>query len=371
MTRATLRRAALVLVVAVVVVVLIAYLVFPANRGTTALDRAPGTLVVPDYYDEVFFQGQGFPVARRFVVTGTRDIDGMRVHVLPHFDSGVPYKSTQETQQQVDAINTRYAPQPPWQFRPERRLGHYKCMATSTSMLLDWFRLQQGDTLNSYVSIFDGRTYNGYDPRAIDAAYYEHAEKDPELFRLSDGDHLDPVTEVPVPFSIAGFARLIEEETARAAPRQVGDRHLPLEHTLDLSAVGPLKAVQVLSPAFHWRALLRMYPATDSRRLREALGRYGPLLAGIKIRFSALHGVFRDTRLGDFPIVGPSGHGVVIMGWIEKHERLYFLYRETFGDCDEEQVDCGPSYRLYPVYGFNEAFGFVHAGTAVAAPLVK
>lgn len=161
MTRARLRRIALVFVVAIGVVVLIAYLLFPANRATTALDRAPDTLVVPDYYDEVFFQGQGFPVARRFVVTGTRDVDSMRIHVLPHFDTGVSYKSMQETQQQVDAINARYAPQPPWQFRPERRLGHYKCMATSTSMLLDWFRLQQGDTLSSYVSIFDGRTYNG------------------------------------------------------------------------------------------------------------------------------------------------------------------------------------------------------------------
>ena len=37
-------------------------------------------------------------------------------------------------------------------------------------------------------------------PRVLDAAYYEYAEKDPELFRLSDTDHLDPVTKVPVPF---------------------------------------------------------------------------------------------------------------------------------------------------------------------------
>ncbi|MFN7967607.1 MAG: hypothetical protein U0V87_18180 [Acidobacteriota bacterium] len=366
---ATRVRGALLIAVAVVCgIIALAYLLFPAHRATDALDRAPDTLVVPDYYDELFFQGQGFPVARRFVATGTREIDGMRVHVLPYFDHGVSYKSTQETLEQVNTINARYAPNPPWQFRPDRRLGHYKCMATSTSMLLDWFRLQQGNVLPPYTSIFDGRTYNGYDPRAIDAAYYEHAEKDPELFELSDDDHLDPVTGVPVPFSVAAFAQLVEEETLRGEPRTVRDRHLPLEHTLDLSAVGALHAVRVLSPTFHWRALLKIYPEADSLRLRDALETYGPLLAGIKIRFSALHGVFRDTRLGDFPIVGPSGHGVLIVGWIEKNDRLYFLYRETFGDCDEETVECGPAYRVYPVYGFNEAFGFSHAGHGRGRP---
>lgn len=353
-----LRRAAIVGAAALVGVLLVAHRCFPAYRATAALDRAPETLVVPDYYNEVFFQGQGFPVARRLVVAGTREVDGMRVRVLARFDRDVPYKSTQETAQQVEAINARYAPRPPWRFRPERRLGHYKCMATSASTVLDWLLLERGGTLPEYVSIFDGRRYVGHDPSVIDAAYYQRAERDPDRFPLSDGNRLDPITQVRVPFSIAGFAQLLEDETARGAVRIVRDPHLPIEHSLDLTAVGALAAVRVLEPTLHWRAVLRLYPSAASSRLRDALERFGPLLAGIKIRFSALHGIFRDTRLGDFPIVGPSGHGVVIVGWIEKQGRLYFLYRETFGDCDDEQVDCGPAYRIYPVYGFNEAYAF-------------
>lgn len=345
----------------VAVGILVAYVFFSADRSTAPLDRAPEVLVVPAYYDPVFFQGQGFPVRRRFVVSGTHEHDGATVHVLPDFDNAIDYKNTQETAAQVEAVNARFAPQPPWRFRPERRLGHYRCMATATSLVLDWFALRRGAALPDYVSIFDGRTYHGFDPRAIDEIYFEHADREPETFQLTNDARPDPVTSTPVPYSIAAFARLVEDETARPGRRVVHDRHLPIEHVVELERAGRLVAVPVLRPKLQWRAFFGAYPRKDSERVRRALESYGPLLAGIKIRFSVRHGVFRDTRLGDLPILGPSGHGVVIVGWIEKGDRLFLLYRETFGDCDEEQVDCGPAYRIFPVYGFNEIFAFRRA----------
>jgi hypothetical protein len=56
--------------------------------------------------------------------------------------------------------------------------------------------------------------------------------------------------------------------------------------------------------------------------------------------------------------LGVTGHGVPIVGWIERADRLYFLYRETFGRADEERCDTGPSWRIYPIYGFNAVFSF-------------
>lgn len=357
MKRGAVTRIARLLLAAMLGIVALAYVFFPAERSTTPLDRAPINLIVPDYFDPIYFQGQGFPVAREFVTDGTHQSGELTLHVIPGFASRVAYKSTQETESQVAVVNARFAPTPPWRFRPERRMGHYKCMATATSMVADWFALQRGEPLEEYESILDGRRYLGHDPRPIDAAYYERATRDVEHFPLSGPDHADPVSGVPVPYSIAGFAQLLSEATTQP-PRVVADPHLPLHHSFDLHRAGSLELVPVLQPGLQWRALVRAYPRAASERIRSALEHHGPLLAGIKVRFSALHGLFRDTRLGDFPIVGPSGHGVVIVGWIERDRKLYFLYRETFGNCDEERVDCGPAYRVYPVYGFNEVYAF-------------
>lgn len=340
------------------------YVVFPAHRATEPLDRAPQSLVVPRYFDEVFFQGQGFPVRLELVREGTRVVDGATVRVLRHFADAIDHKNIQETREQVDAVNATYAPRPPWRYRPERRTGHYKCMSTATSIVADWFALERGAALPEYVSHLDGKRYRGFDPEVFDAFYYKAAPSDSALYKLTGESNLDPVSGVRVPYSVAGFATLLGDETSRPGARRVEDDNLPVGYDYDLGAVGPLVPVEVFRGKVFWPAFARAYPRADSERLRRAIEEHGPILAGIKMRFSVAHGVFRDTRLGDLPIPGPSGHGVVIVGWIEKADRLYFLYRETFGACDEEREDCGPAYRIYPIYGFNEAFAFQPAASS-------
>lgn len=359
-----LKRALLAFSLAILAVVGVAYLFFPADRSTALLDRAPDDWQVPAYDDPIFFQGQGFPVRRALLSSGTTTHGRATVFVLPHLLDAIDYKNVQESAEQVAWINATFAPAPPWRFRPERRLGHYKCMSTAASLLLDWFALEHGAQLPTYQSLLDGKQYRGIDPRALDALYYAAATDQPDLFKLTGDDHRDPISAVPVPCSIAAFARLIETTTAQGTAQNVRDAQFPIEHQLDLTGIGALRAHRVLAPTFHWRTLFGQYPRAASERTRQALGVFGPLLAGIKIRFSALHGIFKQTRLGDFPLLGPSGHGVLIVGWVEQDDRLYFLYRETFGGCDEERVDCGPSYRIYPIYGFNEIFAFESTGTA-------
>jgi len=346
--------------------VLAAYLFLPAHRGTDPLDRAPESLVVPGYFDEVFFQGQGFPVRRDLVREGVRVVDGATIKVIRHFPDGIDDKNIQETPEQVEAVNAAYAPQPRWQYHSERRTGHYKCMSTSTSMVADWFALERGAPLPEYVSHLDGKRYRGFDPEVFDALYYREAPRDTGLFKLTDESHLDPVSGVRVPYSVAGFATILGEETSRPGARRVEDDNLPVGYDYDLDPIGPLVPIELFREKVFWPAFVRAYPREASERLRRAVEEHGPVLAGIKMRFSVVHGVFRDTRLGDLPLPGPSGHGVVIVGWIEKADRLYFLYRETFGACDEEREECGPAYRIYPIYGFNEAYAFQPAASSRA-----
>ena len=327
------------------------------GRALAPLDRAPRELIVPAYFDQVFFLGQGFPVHTANVVEGLREIDGGKMFVLPGWVDAIDYKNCQETEEQVRAVNERYRPVPPWRVDEGRRKGHYKCMSVSASLVLDWFAWSQGRDLIEYASVLDGKRYRGFDPKALDALYYARSAADPELYALTDEGHLDPVSQVPVPYSAAGFARIIEEESADPAPRRARDVQLPLDYPYSFESSGALRSVRLIDSEIHWEVAAGVYPREESERLRDALAR-GPLFAGIKARFSALHGIFDATRAGDVPIPGLSGHGIVIVGWIERDERLYFLYRETFGRADEERADAGPAWRIYPVWCFNEVYAF-------------
>lgn len=327
------------------------------ERELAPLDHAPRELVVPGYFDEVFFLGQGFPVHTANVVEGLREIDGARMFVLPGWVDAIDYKNCQETAEQVRAVNERYRPVPPWRTDDGRRKGHYRCLPVSASLVLDWFAWSRGRQLMEYESVLDGKRYRGFDPKALDALYFQRNAADPELYRLTGEGHLDPISQIPVPYSAAAFARIIEEESADPSPRRARDPQLPLDYAYGFDDTGPLRAVRLIDAEIHWEVAAGVYPREESERLRAAL-EHGPLFAGIKARFSALHGIFDDTRAGDVPIPGLTGHGVAIVGWIEYHERLYFLYRETFGRADEERADAGPAWRIYPVWCFNEVFAF-------------
>lgn len=325
---------------------------------TAPLDSAPAAFVVPDYFDEVFFQGQGFPVHSTHVREGRYSIGDAELFVLPYAVDGLDYKNIQETPEQVARVNAELGPDPPWRTDESRRMGHYKCLSVSASLIADWFTLAGGGELGEYVSVLDGRRYRGMDPKALDSLYYERARTEPDVFVLTDEDHLDPISGVRVPYGAVGFARILGEESARPGPRSVRDVQLDREYAYDFTSVGPLRPLRIEGGGLDVRAAASRYPREASERVRAALAEHGPLLAGIRVRFAALHGVFDARRIGDVPLVGVTGHGVVIVGWIERKDRLYFLYRETFGRSDVETAASGPSWRIYPVYGFNEIHAF-------------
>ena len=359
MTPHALRLASLLL--AALAVVSCGHLVLPE---ATSVDRPALAAFprLPGYDDPAWLLGQGQPIPRAALREGRSALaDKGTLFVLPHVLVALPYKNVQETPAWVDEVNRTYAPAPPWRYRPERRLGHYSCMSVSAATVLDWFHLEQGRTLAHYRSWLSGKPERGTDPRLIESIYRARARDDPSGYPTITA-HRDPVEDTPIPWRMESFAAIV---TLAAAPG--ADRDATIE-VVDASLRGVTHRARVgdfldlrVEPVLRWVPSPRVAAAPDvhAARLVAALERHGPLYAGVRVRFAASGGIVAESDLARLALPNVSGHGVVIVGYAVQDGRTYFVYRETFGEADEESEEAGPSYRAYPVHGFNEAYAFV------------
>jgi hypothetical protein len=349
------------LLLAALALVACGHLALPA---TTSVDRPALAAFpwLPDYDDPAWLLGQGQPIARAALREGRSMLpEGGRLFVLPHVLGSLPYKNVQETRAWVDEVNRTYGPVPPWRYRPERRLGHYSCMSVSAATVLDWFHLEEGRALAHYRSWLSGKPERGTDPRLIDSIYLARARDDPSGYPTITA-HRDPVEGTPIPWRMEAFAAIVtlaaSAGTDRDAPIAVADAALPgVTHR---ARSGDFLDLRV-EPVLRWVPSPRVAATPDAHaaRLVAALERYGPLYAGIRVRFAASGGIIAESDLARLALPNVSGHGVVIVGYVEQDGRTYFIYRETFGEADDESEEAGPSYRAYPVHGFNEAYAFV------------
>ncbi len=351
-TRSLRRRIAWALAILLVVF----FGVLGVHRSTAVLDRPLDTLVMPPLAADVWYQGQGLPIRMALLREGSHDTPAGRVTILPGVLESLPYKNNEETAEWVDEVNRRYRPVPAWRHRPERRLGHYKCMSLSASTVRDWLRLREGRAMESYTSMLNGRPESGLDPKVLDSLYFAAAKDDPERFDLTGEDHYDPVSNIPVPCGMRGFVKLLVEPPAGVPARDVNLPGVeypwtPEDLLPDFEAVEVIRDVVFNSPVHD-------VTRDTAYKVRDAIREYGALFAGIRVRFSGSGGVMNYTRAGDLPIPFLTGHAVVIVGWIEQAGDLYFVYRETFGKHDETTSLGGPAYRVYPVFGFSEVYGF-------------
>jgi hypothetical protein len=342
--------------VGLILVLVLLFVVLGVDRSTAPLDNAGSSLVMPPMDAEVWYQGQGLPVRRSLLEEGLVTTSTGRIRILPHVLSSLPYKNNEENEAWVEHVNREYRPDPPWRFRSERRLGHYKCMSLSASTVRDWLRLREGVDLGSYTSMLNGSEERGLNPKILDSLYYLMAESDPELFPLTDENHYDPVAGIPVPYGMRGFVRLLTDPPDGLVAR---DSNLP-GVTYSWSRDDLLPGYRVVEV---FRNIVFDSPFHDvtremSERVRDAVERHGILYAGIRTRFSASGGVFNESRVGDIPLPFLTGHAVAIVGWIEQGDDLYFIYRETFGEHDDTSIHGGPAYRVYPVFGFSEVYAF-------------
>ncbi|HQF30325.1 MAG TPA: hypothetical protein PLJ34_02665, partial [Hyphomicrobiales bacterium] len=332
--------------------------------------------ILPDYDDPIWSAPQGLPLNIASLAEGRHAVAGGEMFILPYVLTRLPYKNLEDDEAWVARMNREHAPDPAWVYRPERRLGHYKCASTSASTLIDWFYLSQGRPLGSYRSWAHGRTERGYDGRKIDALYYRFARTGEfgsgfTTLRL----YKDPVEGNAIPFSPDGFAKIIAMAGAGAFPRnavlKADDATLPgVVHEARVSDFLDLKPVQLL----HDDPVRRIVPdpARFSAPLVEALDKDGPLYASVRFRFTRDQAEGGHNKAGGMsteagtvkvygdrlPIPTYAGHCVVIVGYVKQNGRVYFIYRETFGKYDVESEKGGAAYRVLPVHGFAKAFAF-------------
>lgn len=317
---------------------------------------------LPPYEDPSWILEQGLPLRRSWLEEGRTPIPGGEMYIIPYTLTALPYKNVEETKKWVAKINREYAPLPTWRYRAERRMGHYKCMSVSSSLIVDWFNLRRSAPAAEYRSLLNGKTERGFDHRKLDAIYYHRAgqaetEEDYPLLTLE----LDPVEQVPIPYNLEAFAKII---AMRGRNEVTADTWIETPDPTLPGVIHRFRAAEL--PALQYRILFQYVPsyrvAADpemhTRLLVDALERYGPVLAGIRVRFASSGGVISATSAARLAIPNISGHGIVIVGYIRQEDRVYFVYRETFGRFDELTSHGGPAYRVYPGHAFNEAYVF-------------
>jgi len=318
--------------------------------------------ILPQYDDPIWVAYQGLPLQRSWLREGRTELPDGSMFILPYVLTSLPYKNGQETAEWVKHVNATYQPEQLWKYDPKRRMGHYKCMSMSSSTILDWFALRRGETLEPYQSLLNGQTEHGFDHRAIDAIYFQRAlstatKADYPLLTLQS----DPVERTPIPFAMKAFAEIItiggRENIDGNEIIEVPDPSLPgVTHKVRVEDFPPLRYRQVFGYRPTSQVEANPEPVVDT--MVRALETYGPLYAGMRMRFATSGGVITVGELGPIDFTGLSSHGVVVVGYIRQLGRTYFVYREVFGEYDEGWADGGPAYRVFPVNSFNEVWAF-------------
>ncbi|MDM7861129.1 hypothetical protein QTP81_11020 [Alteromonas sp. ASW11-36] len=314
---------------------------------------------LPATDSDVWIAAQGIPLRVNWLAEGHSEYAFGNMFVLPYVIDQLPYLNTEESQAWIEHINNTYQPEPAWVYNPDNRMGHYKCMSISAATIINWHALNVGQSLQPFTSWLSGKQESGIDHRALDALYYQRAQQEAfaDTYELLDFE-LDPVEQTPISYRMPAFAEIISLASQQPQTTLVIDDYvLPgVSHTLDTTKMPMLTTVQV----FDYQA---SYEVRDdgkehTLRLKHALHQYGPIYAGIRIRFASSGGVITDSAIGRFSIPNMSGHAVVIVGYVEQGDDTYFIYRETFGRNDTTSSQGGPAYRVYPAHVFNEAYAF-------------
>lgn len=347
----------------IMVVLVVAFTFFRVDPDNTELDSAPSEIIVPNYFSPTWFKGQGYPVRYESLKEGWSNIpDGGKIYILPYTLTKLLYKNLEESREWVDFVNSKYKPNPSWTYNPNRRKGNYRCMAQAASTVSDWHALLLGNELEKYKSIYTGETETGLNPKILDSLYYARETDDPDMYKLNRRDLMeDPISHTPVPYSPWGYTQILSmavEKDSLQENREIKDYNLPITYEYtprDFHIYS--KPITIFRNKAFWEIILKKEPEL-TKKMVEAIHKHGILYGGIKARFSMLNGNLRKTRLGFIPLAFFSGHGISIVGYIQKDDHTFFVYRETFGLGNEETPEYGVSYRIFPIYGFNEVYAF-------------
>lgn len=228
-----------------------------------------------------------------------------------------------------------------------RRTGTSKCLCYAASTVADYWTATLGHPLPGYTNFISGVKEYGTNPRHLEALYETYRKRFPRRFWHAPGGK-DRVTGEPIPWSIKAYVETI----FNARDIQVTD------------PINPKVAWSLGREGFHMDLTpMRIFKGPTpgkGRRIKEALRRYGPLLA---------QHTMRVTDSIPNPFIGV--HAVVLVGHFAKDGDDWFIYQESFGPYGENYLEDsvgGPRYRAMPARLFYQAWGFPHTLRADLRP---
>ncbi|RDH84099.1 MAG: hypothetical protein DIZ80_08175 [endosymbiont of Galathealinum brachiosum] len=332
----------------------------PDDSSLDTPSNSENMIKLPTGFSDVWIATQGLPLKINWLKEGRSKYEYGKMFILPYTLTSLPYSNTEESEEWVKYINKTYSPQPAWKYNDARRMGHYKCMSLSAATVINWHTIDSGKPLGRYTSWLSGKEEQGFDHRIIDAVYYDKAGQEAfkETYPLLTLE-MDPIEGTPISYGMPAFSQIISlaSESQDVKVIKVADPSLPgVSHEMDLTGIPKLKTVKIFDYKRSYK--VRENSEEHTKMLKDGLHKYGPLFAGIRVRFASSGGVVSDSSVGKLSIPDMSGHGVVIIGYVEQGDETFFIYRETFGKYDYTSSQGGPSYRSYPAHAFNEAYAF-------------
>ena len=322
--------------------------------------RDSATMIeLPTPASDIWIAEQGIPLKIEWLSESHTKYPYGEMFILSFTLSELPYLNTEESATWVDSINQQYQPELKWVYNGDNRMGHYKCMSLSEATVLNWHILNSGEALSPFTSWLSGKQERGVDHRALDALYYERASQPEfeERYKLLDIQS-DPIEKTPISYSMPAFAEIISIASEQPSAELISKDPVlqNVTHTLNTRQLPSLKTVKLFDYEASYK--VRKDDTKHTQLLKDALHQYGPIFAGIRVRFASSGGVITDNAIGRLSIPNMSGHGVVIVGYVEQESDTYFIYRETFGKFNDTSNQGGPAYRVYPAHSFNEAYAF-------------
>jgi len=302
-------------------------------------------------------------------------------HIVDGIVDKMPFKTQEERKARIRWLNDTYETELrlPIKSKHGRRAATSKCMSVAASYVADWWTATTGHPLPSYKNPAGGQKEYGHNPRILEALFYAK-NRERKLFGKWTGDWrtapfaYDLVTGEPISYSLRGYARLLVETGAGSLPDplipsaltyETADNHYHMDqkpHLLKVFTEGVFTGNSIRKdmerlddPDFPITVPDDYGTPVTAERLAQALDTWGVLLGQHMRR--ELDGDPADSAFGT------GVHSVQIVGWGERDEKLWFVYRETFGETSRRYLEdsfLGPSFRIMPIEYFYQAFAFPH-----------
>lgn len=345
--------------------------VFDGKRDLPALDAVPAG---PSFI--IRPENDPLPKAPRFAL----NLDAVPPELRSTVDGFelLAHKNQEETPAQVERMNALIRRHnaahplrkiPEWTYDGHPNKPPFVCLSYAAGTVNDWWALQLGRELPSYVNQNSGRVETGLDPRLLELEYVRraYAGGGADYFLAPTFIEDDPVRHTASPTQPRGYANLLLEEK----PYEVVDPVTGETKRWDPSMSAMEGRSKVL---FSGNVLQPQTPERNARILAEGIDKWGvAYLQTEDPDRPRLFGAHTVVAVGTFCMeegqkLLPCSENRTDAEWAR---RAYFILHDSFGDFPADKVrdaEGGSAYRAVRIASVDKAIVFPHTLKVLARP---